>query len=66
MSRHIEDKLGSTIYARINELHMTEAQRNRAVHALYEANLLVDGIVWVAKKIEQWRGRLFLKPALKN
>ena len=66
MSRHIEDKIGSTIYARINELKITPAERQKALDALYEADLFVDAIMWVAKKIEQLRGRLFLKPALKN
>ena len=65
MSKEIESKVGSTIYARINEVKLTESERQRALNAMYDADLLVDGFVWVAKKIEQLRGRLFLKPALK-
>ena len=66
MSKEIESKIGSTIYARLNAVSMTESERQRAVHALYSAALLVDAFVWAAKKIEHVIGRLFLKPALKH
>ncbi|HYC49229.1 MAG TPA: hypothetical protein VED01_27445 [Burkholderiales bacterium] len=66
MNKDYEAKIGSTIYTRIQALHIPEADRQRALNALYEANLFVDGIVWVAKKIEQVGARLFLKPALKH
>ena len=66
MSNMIENKIGSTIYARINAIRMSEAERQRALGALHDANMLVDGFVWVAKKIEQLRERLFLKPSLKH
>ena len=62
----IERKIGSTIYARLNAVSMTEAERQRALAALYDAHRLVEGITWVAKKIEQLRERLFLKPSLKH
>ena len=45
---------------------MSAAERERALNALYEAELLVDAFVWAAKKIEQLGERLFLKPALKH
>ena len=66
MSKQHEDKIGSTIYARVQSLRMSGAERHRVLNALYSADLLVDRIVWVAKKIEQFGGRLFLKPALKH
>ena len=66
MSRDIESKIGSTIYARVGEVQMSAAERERALNALYEAELLVDAFVWVARKIEQLGERLFLKPALKH
>jgi hypothetical protein len=65
MSKEIESKIGSTIYARIDSLHMSEAQRHKAFNAMYEADLLVDGLMWAAKKIEHLGERLFLKPSLK-
>ena len=65
MSKAIESKIGSTIYARINAVHMSEAERQRALNALYDADLLVDTFSWVLNKIERLGGRLFLKPALK-
>jgi len=66
MSKEIESKIGSTIYTRIHTINMSETQRQKALNALYEADLIVDGLVWVAKKIEQLGDRSFLKPSLKN
>jgi hypothetical protein len=66
MSKELETKIGSTIYTRITTIQMTPAQRQKALNALYEADLLVDGLIWVAKKIEQLGDRLFLKPSLKQ
>ena len=66
MNKAIEAKIGSTIYARLGQIRMSEAERRRALIALHDANLIVDGLEWVAKKIEQLRERLFLKPALKH
>ena len=66
MSRDIEEKIGSTIYARISQVQMPAAERQKALNALHEAELLVDAFVWIAKKIERLGQRLFLKPALKH
>jgi hypothetical protein len=45
---------------------MSEAERQVAVNAMKDADLLVDAFVWVGKKIEQLTERLFLKPSLKH
>ena len=67
MSREIQSKLGSTIYDRINGIKMTPADRYRAMDAMYNADLLVDGFVWVVKKIEQLRSFSFQRqPQLKH
>ena len=65
MSKEIESKIGSTIYAHIDSLHITETQRQKALNAMYEADLLVDGFIWILKMIERIGDRLFLKPSLK-
>jgi hypothetical protein len=62
----MEIKLGSTILARIDAVRMSEAERQVAIGAMRDADLLVDGFAWVAKKIEQIGERLFLRPALKH
>ena len=62
----IERKIGSTLYARLNAVNMSEAERQHALAALHDAHRFVEGITWVAKKIEQLRERLFLKPSLKH
>ena len=66
MSKEIESKIGSTIYNRINAVQMPQVERQRALNALYEADLFVEAFVRVAKKIEQLAERLFLKPAFKH
>jgi hypothetical protein len=66
MKGNIESKIGSTIVSRINEVQMSELERQRALTALYDAHLFVDGVALIVKKIEQFVGRLFLKPALKH
>ncbi len=66
MSKAIESKLGSTIYKRINAVQMPQVERQRALNALYEADLFVEAFIRAAKKIERLAERLFLKPALKH
>jgi len=66
MSKAIKDKIGSTVYARLNAVKMSEVERQRALAALYDAHMFVEAFAWVAKKIEQLCERLFLKPALKH
>jgi len=65
MTKAIERKIGSTIYSRINAVQMPQVERQRALNALYEADLFVEAFIRAAKKIEQLVARLFLKPALK-
>ena len=66
MNKILEDKIGSTVYARLKAVNMSELERQRAMNALYDAHAVVDAVEWVAKKIEQLRERLFLKPSLKH
>jgi hypothetical protein len=62
----LEVKLGSTILGHINSVRMSEAERQIAINAMRDADLLVDAFVWLAKKIEQLGDRLFLKAILKH
>jgi hypothetical protein len=62
----MEIKLGSTVVGRINAVRMSEAERLVAIGAMHDADMLVDGFAWVAKKIEQIGERLFLRPSLKH
>ncbi|MDP1716447.1 MAG: hypothetical protein Q8L40_00060 [Burkholderiales bacterium] len=69
MSNMLEIKIGSTIYERIDTIRMSDAERQVAINAMRDADLLVDAFVWVGKKIEQISDRLFrffLKPSLKH
>jgi hypothetical protein len=66
MSKDIEVKIGSTIYEKIQTSRMSERERQIALNAMRNADLFVDAIVWIVKKIERLGGRLFLKPGLKH
>jgi hypothetical protein len=61
MRTNVESKIGSTIYNRIQAVRMPEADRQRALHTLADAEMVVDAFVWVAKKIERFTERLFQK-----
>lgn len=66
MNKDMEIKLGSTVVGRINAVRMSDAERLVAIGAMHDADMLVDGFAWVAKKIEQIGERLFLRPSLKH
>jgi len=66
MRNDFEDKVNSTIVARINTVRMSEMDRQRALDTMHDADLIVDAFFWVAKKIERFGERLFLRPALKH
>ncbi|MGE5522280.1 MAG: hypothetical protein ACM3SS_01090 [Rhodospirillaceae bacterium] len=66
MSKELELKIGSTIYGKIQAARMSERERQLALHAMRNADVAVDAIVWLVKKIEHLGERLFLKPSLKH
>lgn len=66
MSKEMELKIGSTIYGKIQTARMSERERQIALHAMRNADTVVDAIVWIVKKIERLSERLFLKPSLKH
>lgn len=66
MNKDMVIKSGSTIVGRINSARMSDADRLVAISAMQNAEIMVDGFVWVAKKIEQLGERLFLRPQLKH
>jgi len=69
MKRNVEAKIGSLIMGRINAVNMSEIERQMAINAMRDAEVLVDIIVWVATKIERagaYLFRLIPKPSLKH
>jgi hypothetical protein len=66
MNDNIEIKIGSTIYDKIDASRLSALERQVAINALRDADLIVDALVWVIRKIEQLGARLFLKPGLKH
>ena len=69
MRRDTKVNAGSSIYERIEHVRMTDSERRVALNALRQADLFVDALMWIAKKIEdigRRPARLFLKPSLKH
>jgi hypothetical protein len=66
MSKLTENKIGSTIYDKIEAARMTEAERKVALQAMRDAELIVGAIVWATRKIERLVSLSFLKPSLKH
>jgi hypothetical protein len=66
MNKKIQLSIGPTIYQKINAARMSESERQTALFAMRDAELVVDLFLWVARKIEQLGARLFLKPGLKH
>jgi hypothetical protein len=66
MSKELELKIGSTVYGKIQSARLSERERQIALQAMRNADVAVDAIVWVLKKIEHLGERLFLKPSLKH
>jgi hypothetical protein len=64
MRKDIDKAAGSTIYGRLNTVRMPNAEREKALRALKDAELSVDAFAWLTRKIERLAERLFLKPAL--
>ena len=66
MSKDIVIERNSTLYERLKTIRMTQAERRAALNALADAELVVDGVVWLVRRVEQLTQRLFLKPSLKH
>ena len=65
MRNDLEVKFGS-IYQRINASRLSESERQAAIKAMQDAELIADAILWVTRKIEQLGARLFLKLSPKH
>lgn len=66
MNSNIEVKFGSFIYDKINTVRMSETERQAAIHAMHDADAIVDALLWVTHKIEQLGAFLFMKPSIKH
>ena len=66
MKRDTKIEYGSSIYERIKDARMTDSERQVALNALRQADLFVDAVMWIAKKIGWGGARPFLKPSLKH
>ncbi len=60
-----ERPLDSGIYARLQDVQMSEADREDATKALRQAERIAGVFLWVREKLASL-GHLFLKPSLKH
>jgi hypothetical protein len=65
MSKVNQTTLRSDIYTRIQNARISELDRRNAIHALQNAEAIVDAIFWVKGRITAL-GHAFLKPSLKH
>jgi hypothetical protein len=65
MNKATKNKIGSTIYERINAMNMSDAERQAALNALRDAEKIADAISWIGSKFEQLTALLH-KPSLKH
>ena len=64
MNKDMSIEFGSTIHKQISAARMSEAERLVALNAMRDADLIVDAVTWIVKKIEHLGERWFLKPSL--
>ena len=65
MSKVKQTSVGSDLYRRIQEVQMTEVDRDTALRAIRNAEALADLVMWVRNKVTSL-GAYFLKPSLKH
>ena len=65
MSKVKQTSMRSDIYSRIREIRMSEADRQRALQSISDAEAIVDALIWVKDKLAAV-GTYFLKPSLKH
>ena len=66
MKSELEIKFGSVIYDKINTVRMSEQERQVAIHAMQDADAIVEAVLWVLRKIEQLGASLFLNHSVKH
>lgn len=65
MRKSKQRHIGSDIYALIREARMSEFDRQLAINAMRQAEVIADAIVWVKEKVAVL-GNFLLKPSLKH
>lgn len=66
MNSNIQIKFGSVIYDKINTVRMSAIERQAAINAMRDADVIVDAILWVTRKVEQLVATLLPKASIKH
>lgn len=64
MKSELEVKFGSVIYDKINTVRMSELERQVAINAMHDADMIVEGVLWMTRKVKQLFSMLLLKPGV--
>ncbi len=63
MKRLNEKSANTDLYDRIRAARMSPGEREAALNALRNADVIVDGIVWVVDGVKRVIAKVFEKPA---
>ena len=66
MNENLRSENGSKMYAQIDAANLAESERHSALEALATAELMVDAVMWVKRKLGEAGAHLFLKPSVKH
>jgi hypothetical protein len=66
MNERMKFEMGPTLVDRINSVRMSEVDRQVAVDAMRNARLLVDGWLWLTRKVGQLSSGGHLKPTAQH
>jgi hypothetical protein len=58
-------KVNDAIYARLADVRINDHERERAAHAIQDAEAIVDAIIWIKDRIASV-GAMVLKPGFKH
>jgi hypothetical protein len=64
MLERVHSSKSSMIVEKLNNMRLSEAERQEALAALQAAEHVVDVFMWAGEEIHQLFARLFLKPGL--
>jgi hypothetical protein len=66
MNENLRSKNGSLMYRQIESVNVPESDRRKFLELAGTAELLVNGVVWTARRIGELVGFLTLKPSAKH
>ena len=66
MNENLRSKNSSLMYEQIEKVNLPESERRNLQEMAGTAELLVDGVAWLAQRVREIVGALSLKPSPKH